>query len=115
MNGFVIPRDASQQVNAGKILDKNLKFEGLKKGDLMFFGTPAKDGKKQRTTHVGIWLGNDKMEFIHASGNVHLSSMDSNQPNYDDFNKNRYLGSKRYLGIKDDQIIDLKASLKIKP
>ena len=115
MNGFVIPRDASQQVNAGKIVDKDLKFEGLAKGDLMFFGTPAKDGKKQRTTHVGIWLGNDKGQFIHSSKNVHVSSINKDQPNYDEFNKNRYLGSKRYLGIKDDQIIDLKASLKIKP
>jgi cell wall-associated NlpC family hydrolase len=115
MNGFVIPRDASQQVNAGKIVDKDLKFEGLEKGDLMFFGTPAKDGKKQRTTHVGIWLGNNKGQFIHSSKNVHVSSIDKDQPDYDEFNKNRYLGSRRYLGVKDAQIIDLKASLKIKP
>ena len=79
MNGFVIPRDASQQVTAGKIVDENLKFEGLEKGDLMFFGTPAKDGKKQRVTHVGIWLGNGKGEFIHSASNVHLSSVNENE------------------------------------
>ena len=76
MNGFVIPRDASQQINAGKTVDKDLDFSDLQKGDLVFFGRKATEDKKQRVTHVGIWLGNDKMEFIHASGNVHLSSMD---------------------------------------
>ena len=115
MNGFVIPRDASQQVNAGKVIDKNLRFEGLEKGDLMFFGTPATKDKKQRVTHVGIWLGNNKGEFIHSSSNVHLSSIHENEKHYDAFNKNRYLGSRRYLGVQDAQIIDLKASLKIKP
>lgn len=114
MNGFIIPRDASQQVNAGKTVDENLKFEGLKKGDLLFFGTPATSNKKQRTTHVGIWLGNEKGEFIHASGNVHISSINEDQPNYDAFNKNRYLGSKRYLGIKDPLLVKLKKDTLLK-
>lgn len=108
MNGLVIPRDASQQVNAGKKVDTNLNFSDLEKGDLLFFGTKATENKKQRVTHVGIWLGNDKQEFIHASGDVHISSMDENEPNYDEFNKNRYLGSRRYLGVKDEMIVDLK-------
>ena len=115
MNGFVIPRDASQQIHAGKVVDENLKFEGLEKGDLLFFGRPATEDKKQRVTHVGIWLGNGKGEFIHSSKNVHLSSINKDQPHYDEFNKNRYLGSRRYLGIEDDKIIDLKKDLEIKP
>ena len=115
MNGFVIPRDASQQVHAGKVVDKDLKFEGLEKGDLMFFGTPAKNGKKMRVTHVGIWLGNGKGEFIHSASNVHLSSINKNEKHYDKFNTNRYLGSRRYLGVKDDKIINLKESLVVKP
>uniref|UniRef100_UPI00259BDE0E C40 family peptidase n=1 Tax=uncultured Polaribacter sp. TaxID=174711 RepID=UPI00259BDE0E len=105
MNGFIIPRDASQQINAGKTVDKKLDFSDLQKGDLVFFGTKATSEKKQRVVHVGIWLGNGKQEFIHASGNVHISSMDSNHPLYDEFNKNRYLGSRRYLGVKDKMII----------
>ncbi|MDX6746771.1 SH3 domain-containing C40 family peptidase [Polaribacter sp. PL03] len=113
MNGFIIPRDASQQINAGKIVDADLTFNGLEKGDLLFFGTKATKTKKQRVVHVGIWLGNNKMEFIHASGNVHMSSMDTVQPNYDEFNKNRYLGSKRYLNVKDKDIIDLKEKIKM--
>ncbi len=112
MNGYVIPRDASQQINAGKEVDEKLNFENLEKGDLLFFGTEATETKKRRVVHVGIWLGNNKQEFIHASGNVHISSMDSLQPNFDLFNKKRYLGSKRYLGIKDKEIINLKKKLK---
>jgi hypothetical protein len=53
------------------------------------------------------------MEFMHASGNVHMSSMDKSQSNYDEFNKNRYLGSKRYLNIEDKNIINLKEVLKL--
>ena len=114
MNGFIIPRDASQQINAGKIVDENLNFADLQKGDLLFFGKKATENSKQKVTHVGIWLGNNKQEFIHASGNVHISSMDSTQPHFDELNKNRYLGSKRYLGEKDAQIIDLKTTIGLK-
>ncbi|WP_439129999.1 C40 family peptidase, partial [Polaribacter sp.] len=84
MNGFIIPRDASQQINAGKKVDLMLNFSDLQKGDLLFFGKKATENKKQRVTHVGIWLGNDKQEFIHASGNVHISSMDASNPLYDE-------------------------------
>ncbi len=108
MNGYIIPRDASQQIMAGKNIDPQLKIENLQKGDLMFFGRKATDNTKQRVTHVGIWLGNDQGEFIHASGRVKLGSIDPNSTYYDEFNQNRYLGSRRYLGQKDSAIIDLK-------
>ena len=113
INGFVIPRDASQQINAGKTVDANLNFKALEKGDLLFFGRKATKTTKQRVVHVGIWLGNDRMEFIHASGNVHISSMDEKQPNYDQINKLRYLGSKRYLNADDARIINLKDKIKL--
>lgn len=113
MNGYIIPRDASQQINAGKTIDYDLKFDGLKKGDLLFFGKKATADSKQRVTHVGIWLGNKKMEFIHSSGNVHISSMHPEQPNYDDFNRNRYIGSKRYLNSVDQNIGNLKDQIKL--
>ena len=108
MNGLIIPRDASQQVHAVEVVDKNLDFKNLEKGDLLFFGKKATEESKQKVTHVGIWLNNDKQEFIHASGNVHISSMDKTHPLYDEFNKNRYLGSRRYLGVTDKNIINLK-------
>ena len=112
MNGLVIPRDASQQIHAGKNIDSNLDFTGLEKGDLLFFGTKATKTKKQRVVHVGIWLDNNKMEFIHASGNVHRSSMDKSEPNYDAMNKNRYLGAKRYINVDDKNIINLTKKVK---
>lgn len=108
MNGFIIPRDASQQINAGLDVDPNLKFENLEKGDLMFFGKKATDSTKQRTTHVGIWLGNNKGEFIHAASQVRLSSINPKSDYYDEVNTNRYLGSRRYLGVKDKMITNLK-------
>lgn len=108
MNGYVIPRDASQQVTAGNDVDPELELQGLQKGDLMFFGKKATDSTRQRVTHVGIWLGNNKGEFIHASGRVKMGSIDPDSNYYDEFNTNRYLGSRRYLGEKDELIIDLK-------
>ncbi len=108
MNGFIIPRDASQQINAGKNIDPDLKFENLEKGDLMFFGRKATDSTKQKVTHVGIWLGNGKGEFIHASKQVRMSSIDPESSYYDEGNTKRYLGSRRYLGEKDKMITDLK-------
>jgi len=110
MNGFIIPRDASQQINAGLDIDSNLKFENLEKGDLMFFGKKATDSTKQITTHVGIWLGNGNGEFIHEASQVRLSSINSDSPYYDKFNTNRYLGSRRYLGVKDKMITNLKTN-----
>lgn len=111
MNGLIIPRDASQQINAGVVVDENNSFDGLKKGDLMFFGKPATDSTKQKTTHVGIWLGNN--EFIHASKQVRISSLDPNHPKYDEFNKNRYLGSRRYLRNLEGNILDVKTAFSL--
>jgi hypothetical protein len=108
MNGFIIPRDASQQIHAGKNVDPNLKFEGLSKGDLMFFGKKATDSTGQRVTHVGIWLGIEKGEFIHASKRVRISSINPGSDYYDESNTKRYLGSRRYLGEKDKMITNLK-------
>ena len=83
----------------------------------MFFGRKATDSTRQRVTHVAIWLGNDQGEFIHSSGKVKIGSIDPDSAHYDEFNTKRYLGSRRYLGEKDELIIDLKNddnSVKIK-
>jgi hypothetical protein len=108
MNGYIIPRDASQQINAGKNIDPDLNFKGLEKGDVMFFGKKASDSTKQMVTHVAIWLGNEKGEFIHASKRVRLSSIDPASTYYDKNNTNRYLGSRRYIGETDKLITNLK-------
>ena len=108
MNGYIIPRDASQQIMAGKDIDPDLEFANMEKGDLMFFGRKATDSTRQRVTHVGIWLGNGKGQFIHSASRVKFGSIDPDNPFYDEYNKNRYLGSRRYLGQKDELLINLK-------
>ena len=108
MNGYIIPRDASQQIMAGKDIDPDLKFANMEKGDLMFFGRKATDSTKQRVTHVGIWLGNGQGQFIHSASQVKFGSIDPNSQYYDEYNKNRYLGSRRYLDQKDELLINLK-------
>ena len=60
-----LPRDASQQVKKGKEIKK---IENKKLGDLAFFG------KKNKITHVGIILYNNKI--IHASGKVRIDQLD---------------------------------------
>ncbi|MFS4469037.1 NlpC/P60 family protein [Maribacter sp. 2210JD10-5] len=95
LNGMVIPRDASQQVHTGKPIDSIGNFSNLKKGDLLFFGRKATDSTAEKVVHVGMWIGNN--EFIHSSEKVRISSMDEQAENYDAFNKNRYLRTKRML------------------
>jgi cell wall-associated NlpC family hydrolase len=108
MNGFMLPRDASQQVHAGTLIDENKNFENLQPGDLLFFGRPATDSTRERVTHVGMWIGNK--EFIHAPGleaHVRVSSIDPQTENYDEFNLNRYLRTKRMIS-STNEIINLK-------
>jgi gamma-D-glutamyl-L-lysine dipeptidyl-peptidase len=108
MNGFMLPRDASQQVHAGTLIDENKNFENLQPGDLLFFGRHATDSTRERVTHVGMWIGNK--EFIHAPGleaHVRVSSVDEAAENFDEFNLNRYLRTKRMIS-STNEIIDLK-------
>ena len=74
LNGMQLPRDASQQVQCGETIDTNNGFENLKQGDLLFFGKKASNDKKERITHVAIYL--DNASFIHASGEVKIQSLD---------------------------------------
>ena len=99
LHGLIIARDASQQIKYGNEVDYAANFEVLQTGDLVFFGEKATDEKpNERVVHVGIYIGNKK--FIHASDNVHISSFDPESGIYDEFNTNRYLRSKRYLGLE---------------
>lgn len=108
LNGMVIPRDASQQVNEGELIDDQKDFSKLQPGDLLFFGRITPEGK-EKVVHVGMWIGNN--EFIHASGNVHISSMDSLAPDYDEANYRRYLRTKRFLQNQTEGIQYLKNRL----
>lgn len=92
MNGILLPRNASQQVFCGERIEvprRDLNNEdrvatydreealaavaNLERGDLVYFGTPATDEKPMRITHVGIYLGNNRM--IHSSHRVRINSL----------------------------------------
>ena len=106
LNGMIIPRDASQQVHTGKPIDDSGNFDSLEAGDLLFFGKKATDSIKEKVVHVGMWIGNN--EFIHASDMVRISSVDKEATNYDEYNVNRYLRTKRILKEQDKDLIDLR-------
>jgi len=73
-NGIILPRDASQQVFVGQTVNSEKDFSQLQPGDLLFFGTAANQNRKEKITHVAIYLGDN--DFIHASGRVHINSFD---------------------------------------
>lgn len=66
LNGYKLPRDAYQQVEAGHALSF---VEEAEPGDLAFF-----DNEEGRIVHVGIVLENQ--QIIHASGNVRIDKFD---------------------------------------
>ena len=105
LNGKVIPRDASQQVNEGLEVDTDKNWNNLEVGDLLFFGEKATEEKKERVVHVGMWIGNN--EFIHSRGRVRISSFDPNSPNYDEYELNRYLRTKRIINQQSDGVISV--------
>ncbi|GHA55715.1 C40 family peptidase [Pontibacter akesuensis] len=105
MNGLVLPRDASQQIHMGELVDTSNGWDKLQPGDLLFFGVPAKDGKAERVVHVGMWIGGDQ-EFIHSAGRVKISSMNAKAANFDDSELKRFLRAKRIT--PEDAVVDLR-------
>ncbi|MBT8312919.1 MAG: C40 family peptidase [Maribacter sp.] len=105
LNGMVIPRDASQQVHTGIAIDSTKNFDNLVEGDLLFFGRKATDSTPEKVVHVGMWIGDN--EFIHASDRVRISSMDKASKNYDEYNLNRYLRTKRIFNQEGKGLINL--------
>lgn len=105
LNGQIIPRDASQQINEGELIDVDKNWEKLQVGDLLFFGEKATEEKKERVVHVGMWIGNG--EFIHSRGLVRISSFDPENPNYDEYEFNRYLRTKRIVNVPSENILSV--------
>lgn len=60
LHGVLIPRDASQQVSAGRLVGHLPDFSDILPGDLLFF-----INEKAKVYHVALSLGRSK--FIHAS------------------------------------------------
>ncbi len=100
LNGIVLDRDASQQVNTGILVDTKTGFQNLRAGDLLFFGFHATDSTKERVTHVGIYIGD--LKFIHASGRVKINSLDKNAEDFSEFRLNHFIRAKRILNSIDE-------------
>lgn len=107
LNGIVLPRDASQQIFVGELVDEKKEFNNLLPGDLVFFGFKATEDRKERITHVGIYMGDYK--FIHAAGRVKINSFDKSSPLFSEFRYNTYIRSKRILSsINKNGVISIK-------
>lgn len=112
MNGFVIPRDASQQVLAGRELDVLTDgdldtaklLRNLQPADLLFFAAAKGRTANPRVTHVALYLGDG--QFIHASGTVRINSLLSSAQDYDADRANTLVAARRYLG-EDDPALQL--------
>jgi cell wall-associated NlpC family hydrolase len=64
LQGWLLPRDASQQVNEGtEVLTDTTQLDRLQPGDFLFFGNLREDGSR-RVTHVGIYRGDGR--FTHS-------------------------------------------------
>ena len=112
MNGHLLPRNASQQVNYGREIimecDHSIasdseklyqemvrRTSNLQPGDLVFFGSPETFWSKEKITHVGIYIGNGKI--IHASHKVRVNSLIPGEKDYYE-NSHRLLKARRYIG-----------------
>jgi len=103
LNGKIIPRDASQQILEGEEVDNEKNWENLEIGDLLFFGVPATEDSPERVVHVGMWIGDQS--FIHSRGRVRISSFNPASENYDEYEYNRYLRTKRIVGRQSKNIL----------
>lgn len=99
LNGIILQRDASQQVNDGELVDTKDGFENLQPGDLLFFGQHASDSTKERVTHVGIYIGNN--EFIHEAGFVKINSFDRDRDNFSEYRLKHFIRARRILNSID--------------
>ena len=97
LNGYVLRRDASQQCKTGDSVDVSKFVAGnytkealsnLRPGDLVFFGRKAENGRRERVTHVAIYMGDGMI--IHSSNVVRINSLIPGEKDY-------YAGSRRML------------------
>ena len=95
LNGIVLPRDASQQVNIGEPVDTKDKLDDLIPGDLLFFGKKGDADTKQKITHVAIYLGDG--DFINAAGRIRIDSFSKDKPNYSAYRDDSFVCAKRVL------------------
>lgn len=93
MNGILLPRNASQQAKVGE----DIPLDQIRRGDLLFFGTAATAEKKERITHVAIYMGDN--HYIHSAQVVRINSLDKTA---EDYGGRQPIRARRILGHVDD-------------
>lgn len=99
LNGIVLLRDASQQIDLGEALDCSDITGSLQAGDLVFFGRAATEGRGRSVSHVGIYMGDGMM--IHSSLRVRVNSLLPGRP--DSYTGKKIVGACRILGYQDKE------------
>lgn len=95
MCGILLPRNASQQVKCGV----EVSADELQKGDLLFYGREAEDGRPERISHVAIYIGEGRI--IHASEKVRISSLEAGQA---DSYTRKILHIRRIIGNTENKV-----------
>jgi hypothetical protein len=96
LNGYILPRDASQQVHTGRDVPTDSSLVNLQVGDFLFFGQKATADQKERIRHVAIYMGNGKI--IHAAGIVKIESLYPDDPDFAPERLSTFVRAKRLLG-----------------
>lgn len=122
MNGYLLPRNASQQINYGReiVMEANhaitpekgdafrdemtRRIKHLQKGDLVFFGTPDTFLKKGKITHVGLYIGDGKI--IHASHKVRINSLIPGEADYYE-NSHKLVAARRFISYQGKGLIPI--------
>ncbi len=99
MNGWLMPRDASQQVMVGERVEITDSLEQLKAGDLVYFGRHTDNGEV-RITHVGLHLGDRKI--LHASGKVKVESLNPADSLFNAYRYNSIMDARRILSNENE-------------
>jgi hypothetical protein len=106
LNGLLLPRDADQQALIGKEIVIDTEFTHVSPGDLLFFGrrefasidnSDTTECAEIPITHVGISLG--RKRYIQSSGDVHLSSFDPADTDFDKRRSESLLRIRRIIGV----------------
>jgi gamma-D-glutamyl-L-lysine dipeptidyl-peptidase len=108
MNGIQLPRDADQQSYCGREITSEFVSTELEAGDLLFFGRKATGERKERVTHVGLYIGEG--EFIHAAGyrdRVSINSMDTAQLHFIESYPDIFVRATRIIGEKKNGFMSL--------
>lgn len=109
LNGILLPRDVSQQINVGEFVTDTLDFTRFQPADLLFFGNKKELDKKEKATHVGIFIGNG--EFIHSSGYVKINHLIKDREDFNADGQRTFLEARRILtSLNRNGVVLLKSS-----